>query len=68
MDGSWQVYWGSNLKSGNFFKKKDTRDTSGTKDTSGPMVNTLPSNAGGVVLIPGPGTKIPHAMWYSQKK
>ena len=63
MDGSWQVYWGSNLKSGNFFKKKDTRDFFG-----GPMVNTLPSNAGGVVLIPGPGTKIPHAMWYSQKK
>ena len=27
----------------------------------GPVVETLPSNAGGVGLIPGRGTKIPHA-------
>ena len=26
------------------------------------------STAGGTVLIPGRGTKIPHAMWHSQKK
>ena len=28
----------------------------------GPMVNNLPSKAGDVGLIPGWGTKIPHAM------
>ena len=28
-----------------------------------PMVKTLPSNAGGAGLIPGQGTKIPHASW-----
>ena len=27
----------------------------------GPMVKTLPSNAGGMGLIPGGGAKIPHA-------
>ena len=27
----------------------------------GPTVKTLPSNAGGVGLIPGRGAKIPHA-------
>ena len=27
-----------------------------------PVVKTLPSNAGGVGLIPGLGTKIPHAL------
>ena len=29
----------------------------------GPMVKTLPSNAGAVGLIPGWGAKIPHASW-----
>ena len=29
----------------------------------GPVVKTLPSNAGGMVSIPGPGAKIPHAWW-----
>ena len=28
-----------------------------------PMVKTLPSNAGAAGLIPGQGTKIPHASW-----
>ena len=28
----------------------------------GPVVKTLPSDAGGLGLIPGWGTKIPHAM------
>ena len=33
------------------------------KDFPGvPMVKNLPSNAGDVGLIPGRGTKIPHAM------
>ena len=27
----------------------------------GPLVKTLPSNAGGVGSVPGQGTKIPHA-------
>ena len=31
------------------------------------MVKTLPSNAGSVGLIPGPGNKIPYAVGYSQK-
>ena len=30
---------------------------------SGPVVQTLPSNAGGVGLIPAQGAKIPHASW-----
>lgn len=29
----------------------------------GPVVNTLPSNAGGAVSIPGQGTEITHALW-----
>ena len=29
----------------------------------GPVVKTLPSNAGGVGSIPGRGAKIPHASW-----
>ena len=28
--------------------------------SNGPVVETLPSNAGGVGSIPGQGTKIPH--------
>ena len=30
---------------------------------SGPVVKTLPSNAGGASSIPGQGDKIPHALW-----
>ena len=30
------------------------------------MVKTVPSNAGGVVSIPGQGTKVPHAMGYGK--
>ena len=30
---------------------------------SGPGVGTLPSNAGGIVSIPGWGAEIPHASW-----
>ena len=29
----------------------------------GPVVKTLPSNAGGAGSIPGQGEKIPHASW-----
>ena len=29
----------------------------------GPVVKTLPSNAGGVGSIPGQGAKIPHVSW-----
>ena len=29
----------------------------------GPVVKTLPSNAGGASSIPGQGDKIPHALW-----
>ena len=32
------------------------------------MVKTLPSNAGGAGLIPGQGTKIPHASWLKNPK
>lgn len=39
------------------------------KDFPGdPMVKILPSNVGDVGSIPGPRTKIPHALWHSQKK
>ena len=34
----------------------------------GPVVKTLPSNAGGMVSIPGPGAKIPHAWWPKKKQ
>ena len=33
-----------------------------------PVVKTLPSNAGGLSLIHGQGTKISHATQYGQKK
>ena len=38
------------------FKNAKTGDFLG-----GPVVNTLPSNAGGMGSIPGPGAKIPYA-------
>ena len=31
------------------------------------MGETLPSNAGGVGLMPGQGAKIPHALWPKKK-
>ena len=34
----------------------------------GPVVRTLPSNAGVAGLIPGWGTKIPHALWPKRKR
>ena len=34
----------------------------------GPVVKTLPSNAAGVGSIPGPRTKVPHAMGHNQKQ
>ena len=34
----------------------------------GPVVKTSPSNAEGVGLIPGQGTKIPHAPWPKTQK
>ena len=37
--------------------KEEARDFPG-----GPVVKNLPSNAGDAGLIPGQGTKIPHAM------
>ena len=36
--------------------------------SGGPVVKTLPSNAGGTASIPGRGTKIPHAAQCGQKK
>ena len=33
-----------------------------------PVVKTRASSAGGMGLIPGGGTKIPHAAWHGQKK
>ena len=35
--------------------------------SSGPVVKTHPSNAGGGGLIPSPGTKIPYALGCGQK-
>jgi len=43
-------------------------DTSPYHAICGPVVKTLPSNAGGVVSIPGQGTKVPHAMGCGKKK
>ena len=34
----------------------------------GPVVETSPSNAGGVGSIPGWGAKIPHASWPKNQK
>ena len=34
---------------------------------AGPVVKTLPSNAGGAGLIPSWGAKIPHAWWPKTK-
>ena len=41
-----------------FYIKKPERDFPG-----GPVVKTLPSNAGGAGSIPGQGAKLPHALW-----
>ena len=43
-------------------KKISERDFPG-----GPVVKAPPSNVGGTGLIPGQGTKVPHAMGCSQK-
>ena len=40
------------------FKNLYSRDFPG-----GPVVKTLPSNAGGAGSIPGQGAKIPHTLW-----
>ena len=39
------------------------RDFSG-----GPVVKTLPSNAGGAGLMPSWGASIPHASWWEKTK
>ena len=43
--------------SGTFFKRKESEDF-----PSGPVVKNLPSSGGNTGLIPGQGTKLPHAM------
>ena len=43
----------------------ETRDCWGLPD--GPVVETLPSSAGGAGSIPGQGTKVPHATGCAQK-
>lgn len=45
------------------FKKAIIRDFPGS-----PVVKSPPCSAGGVGSIPGLETKIPHAMWFGQKK
>ena len=42
-------------------KKKRKKGRGGFSGS--PVVKTLPSNAGNLGLIPGRGTKIPHASW-----
>ena len=39
------------------------KERNGGDFLGGLVVKTLPSNAGGVGLIPGKGAKIPHASW-----
>ena len=45
------------------FKKAIIRDFPGS-----PVVKSLSCSAGGVGSIPGLETKIPHAIWFGQKK
>ena len=45
-----------------FEAKTEVKNTCGDFP-GGPVVKTLPSNAGGAGLIPGQGAKIPHALW-----
>ena len=49
--------WYNSIEKKKTFKKWAKGDFPG-----GPVVKNLPSNAGGAGLIPGRGTKIPHAM------
>ena len=50
-------------------KKKITTTKNASWDFPGdPVVKLCASNAGGVDLTPGQGTKIPHAVQCSQKK
>ena len=39
-----------------------------SKKEADPVFNSLPSNAGGTGSTLDLGTKLPHAMWCSQKK
>ena len=48
----------STIRMENISNKTETRDVPG-----GPRVKPLPSPARGVGLIPGQGTRIPHASW-----
>ena len=45
-------------------KQKRPLKTKHRKKSGGPVVKTLPFNAGGTGLIPGQGPKIPHATQY----
>ena len=48
--------------------REKTGINSGWRDFPvGPVVKTLPSNAGDVGSVPGQGSKVPHAMAYGQK-
>ena len=38
------------------------------REEKGPVFKTSPSNAGGIGLIPGQGTKIPQASWQKKTK
>ena len=46
-----------------FLASLSNQDPIGWDFPGGPVVKTSPSNAGGAGLIPGQGTKIPHASW-----
>ena len=45
-----------------FEAKTEVKNTCGDFP-GGPVVKTLPSNAGGAGSIPGQGAKIPHTLW-----
>ena len=63
------VFLGESPKAVEIKTKTNKQKTSGAWDfPGGPVVKTSLSNAGGVVLIPCQGAKIPHASWPKTKK
>ena len=62
----WHALLSCTQKAGN--RKEPIRNRAQRDLLGGPVVKTLPSNAGGAGLIPGWGTKIPHASKVKKKK
>ena len=55
------------LGSKTILKKNGKKNRTSWDSPGGPVVQTLCFDCRGTSVIRGPGTKIPHAAWHSQK-